>query len=161
MAAPLRVFTEKNIRTLPFLKSFLPGVTTIDGLVPHYDKFLGSRTLASIPTAVNFVFCATDLSFGANFEFRQNTMGDWRLGHVQTPKDRPLAKAVAASACFPPIFNPMKIAGLGPFQGGNAEKEDPQKWRERGTRRESDTAGRGRRLLRRGSWCFRRIPCLS
>jgi NTE family protein len=130
VAEPLRRFTEKNIRTLPFLKSFLPGVTTIDGLVPHYDKFLGSRMLASIPTALNFVFCATDLSFGTNFEFRQNTMGDWQLGHVQTPADWPLAKAVAASACFPPLFNPMKISALGPFRDGNAEKQYPQKWRE-------------------------------
>jgi len=130
VAQPLRAFTEKNIRTLPFLKSFLPGIATIDGLVPHYDKFLNSRTLASIPIGLNFVFCATDLSFGTNFEFRQNTMGDWQLGHVQTPKDWPLAKAVAASACFPPLFNPMKMSGLGPFQDGNAEKTDPGKWRQ-------------------------------
>jgi NTE family protein len=130
VASPLRAFTEKNIRTMPFLKSFLPGITTIDGLVPHYDKFLNSRTLASIPTTINFVFCATDLSFGTNFEFRQNTMGDWQLGHTQTPNDWPLAKAVAASACFPPIFNPMRMSGLGPFQGGNAELQDRVRWRE-------------------------------
>ncbi len=130
VAEPLRAFTEKNIRTLPFLKSFLPGITAIDGLVPEYDKFLHSRTLASIPTAVNFVFCATDLSFGTNFEFRQNSMGDWQLGHMQTPRDWPLAKAVTASACFPPVFNPMKMSGLGPFQDGNAEKQDREKWRQ-------------------------------
>jgi NTE family protein len=130
VAQPLRTFTERNIRTLPLLKSLLPGITTIDGLVPQYDKFLNSRTLASIPTAINFVFCATDMAFGTNFEFRQNTMGDWQLGHLATPKDWPLAKAVAASACFPPLFNPMKMNGLAGFQGGNAAKQYPEKWSE-------------------------------
>lgn len=130
VAQPLRAFTEKNIRTLPLLKSLLPGITTIDGLVSQYDKFLDSRTLASIPAGVNFVFCATDMAFGANFEFRPNTMGDWRLGHIQTPRDWPLAKAVAASACFPPLFNPMKLGALGPFQGGNAEREERERWSE-------------------------------
>ncbi len=128
IAGPLRQFTRKDIRTWPFFKSFLPGVTTLDGLIPHYDRLLRFTKLAAIPARPVFVFCATDLAFGANFEFSKATMGDWQLGYTPTPADWPLAKAVAASACFPPLFNPMRMRGVGPFTGGAAEENDHEAW---------------------------------
>jgi NTE family protein len=128
VAKPLREFTKTDIRTGSLFKSFLPGVTAIDGLVPHYDRLLRSRKLAQIPAAPEFVFCATDMSFGVNFRFCRAQMGDYQLGYIPTPPDWPLAKAVAASSCFPPLFNPMKMAGLGPFDGGDAEAVSPEKW---------------------------------
>lgn len=127
VAAPLREFTKQDIRTGSFLKSFLPGITTIDGLVPHYDRLLKSTKLSAIPAAPRFIFCATDMAFGSNFEFRKDAMGDYQLGYA-APGDWPLAKAVAASACFPPLFNPMKMDGIGPFSDGHAQVADPKKW---------------------------------
>lgn len=36
-------------------------------------------------------------------------MGDYQAGYMKPPADWPLARAVAASACFPPIFNPLPV----------------------------------------------------
>jgi NTE family protein len=56
------------------------------------------------------VFDATDLAFGVNWEFRRTRMGDYLAGYVTPhPADWPLARAVAASNCFPPLFQPMPI----------------------------------------------------
>lgn len=130
VAVPLREFTKKDIRTWPFLLGLLPKITTIGEIAKRYDKFLGQAKLARIPDGINFVFCATDLAFGSNFEFRRNTIGDYQLGHIPTPEGWPLGRAVAASACFPPLFQPMSLKNLPRFQGGLAEKESPKEWAE-------------------------------
>jgi NTE family protein len=53
--------------------------------------------------------------FGVNWIFRKDQIGDYQAGYVRPAPDWPLARAVAASSCFPPIFNPMK-PGLEPEQ---------------------------------------------
>ena len=67
-------------------------------------------TLASLPEHPRFVFCATDLYFGVNFVFERERAGDYRLGYLSPPPaDWHVARAVAASSCFPPVFNPLPI----------------------------------------------------
>jgi NTE family protein len=59
-------------------------------------------------------------------------MGDWRAGYVTPfPGEWPVSRAVAASACFPPVFNPMPIP-FGPdrFTRATARREDEVTWRE-------------------------------
>ena len=39
--------------------------------------------LSALPDAPNFVFCATDLTFGVNFEFSKQRVGDYQAGYLQ------------------------------------------------------------------------------
>jgi NTE family protein len=66
------------------------------------------------------MFCATDLAFGVSWYFEKETVGDYQAGYAATPGDMSLAFAVAASACFPPIFGPMGVP-IAPdqFKGGD------------------------------------------
>ena len=69
-----------------------------------------AATLASLPERPRFVFCATDLCFGVNFVLSAERVGDYRLGYLSPPPaDWHVARAVAASSCFPPIFNPLPL----------------------------------------------------
>ena len=122
---PLRAFTRRNIRTGPILKRLLPwnwfrastGVTAIAG---RYEKDLTTLRLGALPERPNFVLCATDMAFGVNWIFSRERMGDYLAGYAK-PGDFTLGRAVAASACFPPVFNPlpMKLAP-GALKGGKA-----------------------------------------
>jgi hypothetical protein len=52
-------------------------------------------------------------------------MGDYLPGYIKpVPPDWPLARAVAASACFPPVFNPLPI-NFPPsaFSGANCRQD--------------------------------------
>jgi NTE family protein len=134
---PLLAFTGRNIRTGPLLKRFLlpwnwfRSRTVVEALAQRYEKDLTDLRLASLPETPEFVLCATDMAFGVNWEFKRQEVGDYQLGHVRTPGDWPLAKAVGASSCFPPVFDPMPIpAREMDFQGGWARREAPAAWQE-------------------------------
>jgi NTE family protein len=49
-------------------------------------------------------------------------------GYVAPPPDWPAARAVAASSCFPPVFEPQPV-GLDPaqFRGGMVRADDPRR----------------------------------
>jgi NTE family protein len=53
--------------------------------------------------------------------FARGWMGDYQAGYMAPPTDFPVARAVAASACFPPLFPPMRL-GVDPaaLKGGSA-----------------------------------------
>jgi NTE family protein len=67
---------------------------------------------------------ATDMVFGANFVFDSGNrrVGDYQIGYAPFP-DWPVARAVAASSCFPPVFNPLPLE-LDPsyFSGGDFDE---------------------------------------
>jgi NTE family protein len=48
-------------------------------------------------------------------------MGDYQVGYMEPPRGFPVARAVAASACFPPVFGPLRLR-LDPegLKGGSA-----------------------------------------
>lgn len=55
------------------------------------------------------------MAFGVNWTFRKEQIGDYRAGYIKpTSHDWPLAKAVAASCCFPQVFDPLRV----PFEAG-------------------------------------------
>jgi len=110
---PLREFTRKDIRTTPVLKRLLPwnwtrDDTAVRAIADRYEKDLTPLRLTQMPARPNFVLCATDMVYGVNWVFERARMGDYQAGYLKPPSaDFPLGRAVAASACFPPLFNPL------------------------------------------------------
>ena len=132
VAQPLKCLTRTNIRLKAVILGFLDGlIPTYSGsgwrgwlpwnlffnrakavrvLEEAYRRFITDEPLSALPRKPEFTFCATDLAFGANWVFRRDFIGDYRAGFADTVAGRwPIARAVAASACFPPIFNPLPI----------------------------------------------------
>jgi NTE family protein len=124
IADPFMDFSSRNIRTAPILKRLLPQNwlrtdTAARGLAQIYDDRLTKKlTVGAIAGArPRFVVCATDLAFGVNWIFDtdgrsvdNNTvwMGDYQVGY-KNAHQFPLSDAIAASSCFPPVFNPLNV----------------------------------------------------
>ncbi len=76
-----------------------------------------------------FVLCATDLAFGVNWEFRRAKVGDYQAGYFKPPPDWSLGLAVAASSCFPPVFQPLKVSrDPESWRGGKARYRSRENW---------------------------------
>ncbi len=126
VARPFRDFAGRNLRTGPVLAAFLPWNwprqgSQVDALAARYEKDLTKLKLAELPEArPRFVFCATDMAFGVNWIFERDRVGDYRAGYIAPAPDWPVARAVAASSCFPPVLRPMRLS-LRPEElvGGN------------------------------------------
>lgn len=113
-----RQIAGRDLRTWPTLLHLpwnwlMPGLR-VSHLLRRYRRRLTGKlrpndTLGRMPTFPEFIFCATDIVFGINWEFRRNRAGDYLAGYTERAKDWPIARAVAASACFPPLFGPMPL----------------------------------------------------
>ncbi len=136
VAQPLLSFTRKNIRTAPILKRLLPwnwlrSSTAVEAIAAIYEKQLTDLRLRQLPVRPNFVLCSTDMAFGDNWVFERDRMGGYLPGYIEpVPPDWPLARSVAASSCFPPIFNPLPVRfPPGAFTGGKlppgSERDGP------------------------------------
>ena len=134
IAAPFRVFASKNLRTRPLLKRWLrpwnwpnSGIA-IAALAKRFEKELTGLTLPELPQHPRFMFCSTDMVFGVNWTFERDKVGDSQAGYATPAPDWPVARAVAASASFPPLFGPMPIQGIVPLLGdGGYQGRDRQK----------------------------------
>jgi NTE family protein len=131
IATPFRALVARDFRTWPVLKHGLwnwaaPGLRARQ-LERSYQQRLTPLKLEQLPMAPSFVFCATDLTHGASWEFRRQRSGSWQAGYLDSGQ-WPLARAVAASACFPPLFGPMRIsAPASDFKGGRKRPQaDPR-----------------------------------
>jgi NTE family protein len=127
VAAPFRTFTSRNLRTKPILKRGLPwnwfrSSTGVKALARAYEKRLTQLRLTDLPERPLFVINATDMAFGVNWIFERKRIGSYQAGYLKPAPSWPLARAVAASSCFPPIFNPLPV-GLRPdeLKGGKAQ----------------------------------------
>ena len=116
---PFRRFVQHDIRTGPLLKRFLlpwnwcrPSVP-VKALEAYYQKHLTDLVLPDLPDRPTFVFCATDMVFGVSWVFERRRVGSYKAGYLVPAPAWPLARAVAASSCFPPVFSPLPIE-LGP-----------------------------------------------
>lgn len=131
---PLEQFTRKNIRTKAIRQRLYPwnwrkSTAAVEALAKQYEKGLTNLRLRELPASPKFAICATELGFGVNWEFQKDKVSDYQLGEAPTPEDWTLAKAVAASSCFPPIFNPMRIPAENmSFRGGQARREERDAW---------------------------------
>jgi NTE family protein len=114
--APFRRFVQRDLRTGPILRRWLipwnwfRPATQVQGLEAAYRKDLTQLTLADLPPKPNFVFCATDMTHGVSWVFERQRVGSYLAGYLKPAPAWPLARAVAASSCFPPIFDPLPIA---------------------------------------------------
>lgn len=119
---PLRALCRTTIDVTAGLKGALnPFKSAGDYLTDVYDKhlFQGASTSdmpdATQPGQPRFVIYATNMQTGRSFRFRQDMLADWKLG-VARGVAVPLARAVAASSAFPPVFSPIIL------------ETDPARW---------------------------------
>lgn len=120
---PFRAVSARDLRSLPVLATlpwnWLWPSTRVRLLERGYRGFLGDLRLRDLPDSPGFVFCATDLAFGCNWEFSRRRVGDFQAGYLRDPGAIALATAVAASSSFPPLFGPVRLpAGVLDFTGG-------------------------------------------
>ncbi|MDQ6907102.1 MAG: patatin-like phospholipase family protein [Chloroflexota bacterium] len=131
VAGPFRAFTRKNMRTLPILARLLPWnwfrpATMVEALAKR-EAALTGKTLGQLPDRPDYIFCATDMVYGAYWVFEKEKTGDhWYVGYRQSDPKWPVARAVAASSCWPPVFDPLPLR-LRPNEYTPAEQwEDPK-----------------------------------
>lgn len=132
VAAPLKQLCTRNIRNGPILKRLLPwnwlnSQAAVNALSDTYKRRVSGLALGALPQHPRFIYCATDLPFAVNWVFERERMGDYQAGYMTPPPGYPLARAVAASSCFPPIFSPLKPhLQPGALKGGS----DRSRWRD-------------------------------
>lgn len=114
VAEPFRRFTRKNIRTLWFLRRLLrpwDSTVAVESLVKRYEDEITDMHLSKLPGQLEdgprFVFSATDMAFGVNWVSERDRVGSYQAGYCPPPERWTVARAVAASSCFPPVFAPM------------------------------------------------------
>lgn len=113
VAAPFRRFASGDIRTWPVVNRLMPWnwlrtTTGVETLARTYERVISAIAVADLPAFPECIYSATDMAFGANWIFTRRRMGDYQAGYCAPPPDWTLGRAVAASSCFPPIFNPLK-----------------------------------------------------
>lgn len=125
-----RAIASRDLRTWPvilnFLWNWLYPNSLLRCLENRYRKRVTNAHLRELPESPIYIFCATDLSFGVNWEFTREHVGSYQAGYLAVDSDKEdakrmtVAKAIAASACFPPLFGPMRL-GIKPnaLTGGN------------------------------------------
>jgi NTE family protein len=103
---------RRDIRTGLFMRhiawNWIWPAPRARGLEKAFRKRLGPRPLVDLPRpadgGIEFIFLATNIEKGTPWRF---TSG--KIGTYTTPADMTIAEAVAASACFPPVFGPIKV----------------------------------------------------
>jgi NTE family protein len=135
---PIEAFSARNIRTGPLARQFLPwnwprSDAAVRALAKIYATRLTGLRLGDLHDGPRFLFCATDMAFGVPWIFDtadpdadapRALMGDSQVGYAAAA-DVPLALAVAASSCFPVVFNPLEMhLDPGEFQRGRCNLPD-------------------------------------
>lgn len=135
-----RDIASRNVRTWPILNRLLPwnwlrDSTGVETLASQYERYVTRLRLSDLPDRPRFLINATDVAFGVNWIFDSLTRdtlkgraGDYQAGYLRPLPDWPLARAVAASSCFPPVFNPLPLRlrpdqlVAGSYQGANRDQ---------------------------------------
>ena len=116
VSAPFRRMVRKDIRTGLFVRhavwNWAWPAPRARGLERAFRGRIGARRLVELPKrdtgGIEFIFLATNIEMGTPWRFTAE-----KIGTYTTPDDMTIAEAVAASACFPPIFGPIKIKKSG------------------------------------------------
>lgn len=119
MAIPFHRFTGRDISTSIFLRKYLPWNAVRSGQRvqwlehKYHSELTKGMMLSELPHLPRFLFCATDLSFGGTWIFSRVAVGNHNRLKAQhygcDLETFPVARAVAASSCFPPVFGPLKL----------------------------------------------------
>ena len=120
---PFRAFAARDLRTWPVILNCLWNWVMPSPLLKcietRYRNRLTKMSLRDLPELPEYVFCATDLAFGVNWEFSRKRIGSYQAGYLdlcngaRAGGDYSVARAITASACFPPLLGPMQ-AGIDP-----------------------------------------------
>lgn len=128
VVAPVLRFVGQDIRTGPLARRWLRPWnlrrTSVPaaGLEQSYFTEITQCRLVELPERPRYIFCASDLVFGSLFRFERTQVCGDQVGSSATPPSWTVARAVAASSCFPPVFDPIKLRlGDGHFTGGSAD----------------------------------------
>jgi NTE family protein len=135
VAEPIRFFCSTDLRTRILLWDRVNPIhwarllsndhSITDLLASAYADLLGLDVrLDTVKSTRTFIFCASNLESGVNWEFEVGPnpparLGDYRTG--QAPSGRvTIAQAVAASSAFPIAFPPLVLRFEDPaaFKGG-------------------------------------------
>lgn len=118
VAAPIRAFCSRDTRTRLLLHplSWFSGATKLLARV-YAARLALDVPLESIAGVPRFVFCATNLQAGVNWEFGDGRMGDYVTGRVSA-RGVTVAQAVAASSAFPMVFPPLVVGRVPLTDGG-------------------------------------------
>jgi NTE family protein len=111
IAKPAKALCRTNIRTTAFLKQLTlhPNAGT-QYIEQCLEQHIGKKTLADLSLKPEFIFCATDLGFGVDWEFKKSKIGSYRAGYSTTQASKwSIALVATISACFPPVFNPYRV----------------------------------------------------
>lgn len=126
---PIRQFTNHDLRTGPILRRlrpqnwFRPSAAVL-GLREHYLNQVTKMARSALPITPRFIFCATELTHGVDFIFERGRAGTHQRRYFDDEAGGwDVARAVAASSCFPPVFQPLPISlsAASPLQGLNEE----------------------------------------
>jgi len=110
---PFLKFVQRDIRGSLIVKLLWPPRWFAEGaavkvLQDACEELTRGMTLPELPDKPRFIFCATDMTFTKSWVCEKERVGDYIAGYAPTSEyPWPVAKAVAASACFPPVFTPM------------------------------------------------------
>ena len=104
----LRDFCSKTVDTGTILGGMLnPFRKVSDLLASRYEDLFGNVSLAALPNAPEFTFCATNLQTGRLVHLVRDGIVDYKIG--KTNQTVTLARAVAASSAFPPFLSPVTV----------------------------------------------------
>ncbi len=118
IARPLQRLASRNVRTAAALTRLNPlnirkPNASSEVLASEYASAFVDRPVSALPDRPRFVFCATDLRFRTQWVIDSglNRHGSDVAGFQRpVPDDWTMARAVAASSCFPGVFPPMRLA---------------------------------------------------
>jgi NTE family protein len=109
LVEPIRALAGRTIDFSSVLKGVFGPGSVADSVSKVYDRELfDGATLQDLPERPRFVINATNVQTTALFRFSRPYIWDYRVGRIDRP-DIPLARAVAASAAFPPVLSPLSL----------------------------------------------------
>ena len=127
IARPFRRFVSRDRRTKPILLGLFPKHSAVDLFADEIRSALDEHSLRTLPMCPQFIFCASDLTFGGLWRFEREQVGDAEIGFAETkPPYDSLALAAAVSACIAPHFAPYVFPFReAEFRNGRIEPGDP------------------------------------
>jgi NTE family protein len=125
LVARVHALTSYNLRRKILLERLEPSNwhhTFAELVAKELAARITDKPLTALPSIPRFLFCATDMVFGVNWIYTHDCAGDYEAGYTKMGIDQiQIAHAAAASACFPPIFEPIETLVLpANLSGGDA-----------------------------------------
>ena len=133
LVAKVHEITSYNLRRQVVLNPLNWGPKRGERVAKQLARRVTDKTLADLPQNPLFIFCATDMAFGANWEYSRLHAGDYQAGYkINGLNTIKLAHAAACSACFPPVFAPLDTdVRPNELVGGHAQGKDADACRQR------------------------------